>query len=96
MVTLESIKEFLRIDTDYEDALLTSMIDSAVEYIKVATGLTAEEQAAEPLCNTVQKFIVANWHENRANGGNMEVNSTILSLLKAIKAKASYRKRNET
>lgn len=96
MVTLDSIKEFLRIDTDYEDAQITSLINSAVDYIEVATGLTAEQQATEPLCGTVQKFIVANWYENRDNGGNMEVNSTILSLLKAIKAKASYRKSNDT
>lgn len=96
MVTLDSIKDFLRIDTDYEDAQITSLINSAVDYIEVATGLTAEEQATEPLCGTVQKFIVANWYANRDNGGNMEGNSTILSLLKAIKAKAAYGKRNET
>lgn len=93
MATLDSIKEFLRIDTDYDDALITSLLNSAVEYINVATGLTAEEQAAEPLCTTVQKFIVANWYENRNNGGDMAGNSTILSLLKTIKAKATY---NET
>ena len=76
MLNLESAKAFMRIDTDYEDALITSLIDSAVAYIEVATGLTAEQQADETLCETLQKFLVANWYENRNNGGDMAGNES--------------------
>lgn len=86
---LEDAKLFLRIDTDDEDTLIQSLINAAVDYIEVATGLTAEQQATEPLCETAQKFLIANWYENRENGGDMAGNSTILSLLKSIKAKAA-------
>ena len=86
MLTLEKAKEFLRVDTDYEDALIQSLIDAAVAYITDTTGMTAENQNT-PLIETLQKFIVANWFENRASGGDMAGSSTILSLVKTVKSK---------
>ncbi|MBQ6976321.1 MAG: phage gp6-like head-tail connector protein [Selenomonadaceae bacterium] len=88
MLTLEKAKNFLRIDTDDEDALIQSLIDSAVAYIEDTTGMTAENQTS-PLVETLQAFLVANWYENRADGGNMAGSTAILSLLKTVKSKAA-------
>ena len=78
----------MRIDTDDEDALIQSLIDSAVAYIEDTTGMTAENQTS-PLVETLQAFLVANWYEHRADGGNMAGSTAILSLLKTVKSKAA-------
>lgn len=88
MLTLEKAKLFLRIDHSEEDALIQSLIDSAVAYIEDTTGMTADNQNS-PLLETLQAFLVANWYENRDNGGDMAGSTTILSLLKTVKAKVT-------
>ncbi len=88
MLTLEKAKLFLRIDTDDEDALIQSLIDSAVAYIEDTTGMAAENQTS-PLVETLQAFLIVNWFENRSSGGDMAGNTTILSLIKTIKSKAT-------
>lgn len=86
MLTLEKAKDFLRVDTDYQDALIQSLIDAAVAYIEDTTGMTAENQTS-PIVETLQAFLVANWYENRENGGDMAGSTTILSLIKTVKSK---------
>lgn len=85
MITLEDAKLFLRIDDDYEDELLKSLIKAAVDYIETATGLDAESQQSIDLCNTLQRFLVMQWYK-RDETENYDV---IESLVKTIKAKAA-------
>lgn len=42
-VTLESVKQSLRIDYDYDDGMLLSIMDAAKGYMMSQMSLTAEE-----------------------------------------------------
>lgn len=86
MITLEDAKLFLRIDDDYEDELLKSLIKAAVDYIETATGLDAESQQSIDLCNTLQCFLVMQWYNRDEKTESYDV---IESLTKTIKAKAA-------
>ena len=89
MLTLEKAKLFLRVDTDFEDELITGLIASTIPYIETATGLDAESQADEPLIDTVQSFLVMSWYERGYS--DTSVDRAVDSLLKTIKAKAALR-----
>lgn len=62
-MTLETVKEFLRIDYDDEDELLLLEISAAEEYIKNAVG---RYDAENPLMNLLMLNIIVNMHDERA------------------------------
>lgn len=84
MLTLDKAKLFLRIDTDEEDALIQSLINSAVEYIDTATGMTRDAQETEPLAETLQSYLVMEWYNRDYDG---QIDKVIESLTKTLKAK---------
>lgn len=88
-MTLEQAKEILRIDQDItdNDILILSLIDSIPNYIEVQTGLTLEQQQAEPMAETVTGFILKLWYFAEHTDDN-KLNRTINSLLKCITLKA--------
>lgn len=68
-MTLETIKEYLKVDHCYEDTLITSLLAAAESYIKQTTGKTLKGTAAintDELYNLCVKLMVAHWYENRA------------------------------
>ena len=64
MVTLESAKNFLRVDSDIEedDALINDLINSAYIYIENQTGKKSEDNA---LYDQGVRLLVAHWYEHR-------------------------------
>lgn len=76
MITLQEVKEYLRIDIDEDDQLLQGLIVAAIEYLKAATGkeypLTDEEgnEFNYELEKIYLKLLLAHWYENRAPAGN--------------------------
>lgn len=63
IVTLEEAKNWLRVDFSEDDALITTLINAAEEYLKNATGTTfdATNHLAKIFCMT----LIADWYENR-------------------------------
>lgn len=63
IVSLDEVKNWLRIDFSEDDTLLTTLISAAEEYLKNATGITydSENHLAKLLCMT----LIADWYENR-------------------------------
>jgi uncharacterized phage protein (predicted DNA packaging) len=63
IVSLDAVKNWLRIDFSEDDALLTTLISAAEEYLKNATGITydSENHLAKLFCMT----LIADWYENR-------------------------------
>lgn len=63
IVTLEEAKNWLRVDFSDDDALITTLINAAEEYLKNATGTTfdATNYLAKIFCMT----LIADWYENR-------------------------------
>ncbi len=61
-MTLDELKEYLRVDDSYDDALIESLQMAAEEYLLnagVVQGYTCN------LYDLVVKMLVANWYEKR-------------------------------
>ncbi len=86
-MTLAEAKTVLRVDTTYNDDLITSLIAALPDYIELATGMDAEHQAADPLVKTVSGFILMLWYYSD-HADDVKLQRTIDSLLKAITLKA--------
>lgn len=61
-LTLEKIKNYLRINIDDDDTLLTMLLSASEKYVKDYTGLTELTE----LELTAQQMIIANWYDNRS------------------------------
>jgi uncharacterized phage protein (predicted DNA packaging) len=63
IVSLDEVKTWLRVDFSEDDALITTLINAAEEYLKNATGITfdATNHLAKIFCMT----LIADWYENR-------------------------------
>lgn len=87
-MTLEEAKEILRIDQDItdNDILILSLLDSIPNYIEVQTGLTLEQQKAEPMAGTVTGFILKLWYYAEQTD-QAKLQRVIDSLLKCITLK---------
>lgn len=44
MLTIEKAREWLRLDNSDNDAIISGLMDSAVEYITLTTGLSEADQ----------------------------------------------------
>lgn len=62
---LDSVKDYLRIQDDEEDAQVYSLILAAKNYLKNAG---VEERENDELYNLVIKMIVSSMYENRSSG----------------------------
>ena len=61
-VSIDEIKLHLRLDHDYEDDLLNTLLSSAAIYLKNAGCIVTEGE----LYNLAIKILVSHWYENRA------------------------------
>ncbi|SFA55827.1 uncharacterized phage protein (possible DNA packaging) [Parageobacillus thermantarcticus] len=63
IVSLDEVKTWLRVDFTDDDALLTTLINAAEQYLKNATGITYDStnHLAKLFCMT----LIADWYENR-------------------------------
>lgn len=69
IVTLEEAKQYLRVDTDHEDALVESLIAAAETYLYNATGITYND--SNKLAKLFVLVLVADWFENRESVGHV-------------------------
>ena len=87
MLSLAHAKNVLRTDTADNDALIQSLLEAIPDYIEVTTGMSQEDQAAEPLVDTVSGFIVTLWYYSD-HADDVKLQRTIDSLLKCITLRA--------
>lgn len=66
-MTLEEIKDYCRIDSDEDDSLLTTLIETSEIYINsmVGKGYKSNEEAVK-LANLLQKKLILDMYENRS------------------------------
>lgn len=85
IVTLEETKQYLRVDGDDEDALITSLITAAEEYLKNATGIQFDD--TNSLAKLFCWVLVTDWYENREYTGkpSEKVRPIIDSMLAQLK-----------
>lgn len=63
VVSVDEMREYLRIDGTANDTILTALLDAAGVYIAQATGATTTTQAANPLAKAATKMLVAEWYD---------------------------------
>ena len=83
MLTIEKAREWLRLDNSDNDVIISGLIDSAVEYIELTTGLSEADQEKSTLAETVQKFLLTLWYDPQTAETD-RLQRTIDNLLKAI------------
>jgi uncharacterized phage protein (predicted DNA packaging) len=80
IVTLEEAKAYLRIDSSYDDLLISSLITASEEYLKNATGV--EYDSSNELAKLFCLVLISDWYENREMVGKEDnVRQTIRSIL---------------
>lgn len=76
IITLEEVKGYARIDIDEDDQLLETLIASAEEYLRNATGKEYPEKDENGskinygLEKIYLQLLVAHWYEQRSPTGN--------------------------
>lgn len=76
IITLQEVKEYARIDIDEDDQLLRTLIASAEEYLKNATGkeYPEKDESGQAINYTLEKIylqqLVAYWYEQRSIVGS--------------------------
>ncbi len=81
LITLEELKEYLRVDESDEDSLIVSLYDFAKEEIHHSTGIS-EETLTEDIKNLYKmaiRVIVTDRYENRGSSDQSFVLNNVLS-----------------
>ena len=63
VVSVEDMRDYLRIDGTANDKLIAAYLESAATYIERATGLTTADQANDPLAKSATRMLVAMWYD---------------------------------
>lgn len=79
LLNLEDIKTYLRVDSDEDDTLISSLMEYAKEEIFDATGIKEPTENNEATYNLAMKIIVADRYENRTSGDEEFKVNNILS-----------------
>lgn len=86
MLFLKQACNILHVDEGNNDALIESLIYAIPDYIEVTTGMSKEQQIAEPLVDTVSGFLLTLWYYSD-HSDDMKLQRTIDNLLKCITLK---------
>lgn len=86
-MTLEQAKEILRVDGTANDAIIQSLVNALPVYIETTTGMLPDQQFNEPLCYTVEGFLLTLWYYSD-HADDLKLQRTIDNLLKTISARA--------
>ncbi|TKI81574.1 head-tail connector protein [Bacillus mycoides] len=70
VLKLEEAKEYLRVDGDEEDSLISSFITAAEIYIKNATSKNIDLKSE--LAKLAARILISHWYENREAVGKAE------------------------
>jgi uncharacterized phage protein (predicted DNA packaging) len=62
MMTLSKAKEYLKVETTDEDALISSLINASDQYIKNACQ---QDYPQNELSELAQKLLISHWYEHR-------------------------------
>ena len=82
MITLEEAKSYLRVDFDYKDEMIESLIQSSIKHsMDVARVDSEEELSKNPNGKIAVLYMTAYLYEHREEADYSELNLTLRSLL---------------
>ena len=83
ILSLEEVKEYLKIDYNDEDDLLLELINTAENYLYNATGTHFDN--SNRLAKLYCRVLVNEWYENRGFTGTNKIKYTLQSILTQLK-----------
>lgn len=87
ILTLEKIKDYLRIDSSEDDSLIKMLQDYAKEEIEDSTGIKFNPQGNSNTYNMAMLIIIADRYENRGSADNeFKANNILSSIYTRMKA----------
>ncbi len=86
IITLEETKQYLRIDGNEEDGLITTLIDAAETYLVNATGNFFDNTSS--LAKLFCWALVTDWYENREHVGR--ASDKVRPIIESMLAQLSY------
>ena len=89
IVTLSEAKDYLRVDTDDEDALIETLLKSAQKLCEDVSRLeTAEFESAGDVAKIATLFTLGYFFEHREDGDHKELTLRLRSLMSGIRKAA--------
>lgn len=82
-MTVAEAREWLRIDNEDNDQIITDLLAGAEEYITLTTGLIKSKQEESQLAQTATKFLLSLWYDPTQVDAD-KLSRTIESLLKTL------------
>lgn len=87
VLTLEEIKEYLRVDSDEDDTLINLFMEYAKEEIEDSTGVKFNKEGNSETYNIAMLIIIADRYENRASTDTeFKVNNILSCIYTRLKA----------
>ena len=86
-MTLAEACNVLHVDQGNNDELISALVAAIPSYIETTTGLSEDNQSAEPLVQTVSGFILTQWYY-ADHADDQALTRTINSLLKVLSIRA--------
>lgn len=87
MVDLIKAKEYLRIDEEYEDSLIETLIEFSKEEIENSTGVTFDSGGDTKTYELAQLIIITDRYENR---GSQDLEFKPNNMLSSLYTKLKY------
>ena len=87
IMTLTEALNVLHIDEGANDDLVYGLLAAMPDYIEQTTGMSIQQQEAEPLVRTCCNFLLILWY-HADHSDDMKLQRTIDNLLKCITLKA--------
>ena len=89
IVTIAEAKEYLRVDTDDEDALLETLIKAAEQLCCDVARLEVEEyESAGEVAKVAVLYTLGNFYQNREENDHKELTLRLRSLLEGVRKAA--------
>jgi uncharacterized phage protein (predicted DNA packaging) len=86
IVSLDEVKNWLRIDFSDDDALLSTLISASETYLKNATGI--EYDSSNNLAKLFCMVLISDWYENREYTG--KASDQVRPIINSILMQLSY------
>lgn len=89
MIKLEDVKNSLRIDHTFDDALIQQLIEVSSEYIKSAIDSNAPSDVIEEYkqFDWAVSLLAQHWYLNRQEASKERMPITVLSLIQQMRGK---------
>lgn len=85
IVSLNEMKQYLRVDFSDDDAFLEDALQSAETLCTGVARLSAEDFAKEPVAKIAIMYAVAYWYEHREDADHHDLTLSLRSLLFGIR-----------